>query len=140
MGRLTLTIALMTWAVAAQAQEDTQERRIDVELNTAATLESGCQLSFLISTTYPEQVDSLIVETVIFDASGGVNRLTLFDFGQIPSGRPRVRQFVIPETSCDQLSRLLINGVNTCSVANTPDADCQNDLTTRSRTDLELIG
>lgn len=95
---------------------------------------------FLISSSFEEGVDSLVVETVIFDASGGVNRLTLFDFGTIPAGRPRVRQFVVPETSCDGLGSLLINGVNRCEMSGAASAACLDALVTSSRTDLEFVG
>lgn len=139
--RLIIIVAMLFYqVVAAQAQETAKTNQISVELNSLGNLDNGCQLSFLITTTYAAGIESLIVETVLFNSEGGVSRLTLFDFGEIPEGRPRVRQFIVPDTRCEDLSRLLINGINRCEVPGTADPDCQNSLTTSSRTNLEIMG
>ena len=69
-----------------------------------------------------------------------VERLTLFDFGGLPAARPRVRQFLIPDLDCASLSRVLINGAETCTGENLPQDACTRDLDLRSRTDMELVG
>jgi len=122
------------------AQEPTPSAGITVELNTVTQAEAGCQLTFVASSGHPDGVESVVLETVLFETSGAVNQLTLFDFGAIPAGVPRVRQFVVPGLQCASLGRLLINGVSACSVPGLDDGACAAGLSMSSRTDVEVLG
>jgi hypothetical protein len=78
----------------------------------------------------------LSLETVLIDATGRVDRLTLFDFGALPDGVPRVRQFDIPGLALrrararpDQRGRPMQRG-----------RGLRRRLSLTSRTDVEVIG
>lgn len=124
----------------ALAQDGAPVANLNIELNKVDQVESGCQLTLLASSTYPQGVDQVVIETVLFDSTGAVNRMTLFDFGTIPANLPRVRQFVIPTTSCEDISRILINGVHHCAAAGLDKNACAAGLTVSNRTDLEMLG
>ena len=106
-------------AVAATAAPS-----LKVELNAADTTEANCKLTFLITNDLSAPLDKAVYETVLFDREGTVNRLTLFDFGQLPVGRPRVRQFVVPQTTCENLGRILFNGAQSCDGAGIEAGTC----------------
>ena len=76
----------------------------------------------------------------MFDRAGQVNVITLFDFGELPAALPRVRQFVVPQVTCEGLSRLLINGASTCTGTGLPNAACTKGLSISTRTAIEVIG
>lgn len=126
-------------AAAAMAQE-TEAGGLSVELNAATAAEGRCTLSFLITNEYEKPVEKAVFETVLFDDEGQVDRLTLLDFGQLPPGRPRVRQFTLPDTSCDAIGRILVNGANTCEAPELGPSACTEGLRLSTRTDIELIG
>lgn len=111
---------------------------ISIELNAARDAETGCTLSFLVTNDRDADVAAAIYETVLFDTEGQVDRLTLFDFGALPAGRPRVRQFTLPETPCSGIGRILVNGASTCEAAE--ESACMADLSLSSRTEIEVIG
>jgi len=69
-----------------------------------------------------------------------VAKLTLLDFQDLPAGRLRVRQFQFAGLACSEISRVLINGADTCEGDKLPDGACDKGLTLRSLTDMELIG
>ncbi|MDF3415098.1 hypothetical protein HKX54_11580 [Sulfitobacter sp. M57] len=130
----------LTVSGAALAQETDLGGRIAVELNAAQTTDTACTLTFMITNGLKAQVDRVVYETVLFDTKGQVNRLTLFDFGTLPVARPRVRQFSVPELTCDQLGRVLFNGANTCDGADLDKGDCARGLDLSTRTQIEVIG
>ena len=111
---------------------------LSVELNTATQIEGACQLTFLA--TSPQSIDQLVLETVLITRDGAVDRLTLFDLRDIPAARPRVRQFNVPQLTCDDLGQVLINGVATCDGAGLTPAICAAALTLTTRTDIEVSG
>jgi len=113
---------------------------LSVELNAEANTEAGCLLTFLISNGHAEDIESAVFETVLFDSSGKVERLTLFDFGALPAGTPRVRQFQMGSLACDALGKVLINGASTCTVAGSGSPICATSLNLITRTDTELLG
>ena len=132
--------ALALVATSAAAQDGEPASGLLVELNAAETEEQSCKLSFLIVNDHPSDIDKAVFETVIFDASGQVERLTLFDFGALPAGRPRVRQFVISQTPCDDIGQLLFNGADTCEGDGLGPGACTLDLRLESRTGIEVTG
>ncbi|WP_246252339.1 hypothetical protein [Parasulfitobacter algicola] len=82
----------------------------------------------------------VVYEAVLFDKNGQVNRLTLFDFGSLPSQRPRVRQFAVPQMTCENLGRVLFNGASTCVGDGLDETLCDNGFLPSSRIDIEVLG
>ncbi|WP_353336846.1 hypothetical protein [Pseudooceanicola nitratireducens] len=111
-----------------------------IELNAAAAQETGCKLSFVVQNGYGADATKTVLETVIFDAAGQVNRMTLFDFGTLPQGRTRVRQFVIPGTACEGIGQVLFNGAHSCQVEGQDAGACMSNLRLSTRTDIEVLG
>lgn len=135
---LPLILALST--ATAHAEEVSVEAHLDIELNATTQSDAGCQLSFLIINGHDKAIAKAVYETVLFDTAGTVAQMTLFDMGALPAARPRVRQFILQDTSCDTLGKLLFNGAQTCEADGLPANACTEGLTLRSRTALELIG
>ena len=134
---LCLTLFLSHNPVSAQ---EVQGAYVSIELNALQQVEDSCRISFLVQNGHSFGIDQAIYEAVLFDTDGRVDRLTLFDFGALPSARPRVRQFVVPSLACESLGRLLINGAETCAGTDVPKDACGKDLDLRSRTDVEVLG
>lgn len=112
---------------------------ISIELSTAKETGEACKLSFVVTNGHDADIAQAIFETVLFDAAGQVSRLTLLDFQDLPAGRIRVRQFQFPQ-SCADISRVLINGAQTCTAAGLDVGGCAQGLTLSSHTKMELLG
>jgi hypothetical protein len=129
-----LSLCLLLTAPAAVAQETVGS--LSLELNRIDPLQGACRLTFLAQNALGADLAALSLETVLIDRSGQVERLTLFEFGALPDGIPRVRQFDIPGLACEGLGRVLINGVAECSTG----ATCAERLELSTRTDVEIVG
>ena len=129
-------------ALPVQAEESPKKvaPKLAVELNGAETRENSCTLTFVITNGLGQDIDQAVYETVLFDLDGKVNRLTLFDFGALPQDRPRVRQFAVPDTTCEDLGRILFNGGKTCTGGTLTTSDCETGLVPTSRTKIEVLG
>ncbi|MEP5153581.1 hypothetical protein [Planktotalea sp.] len=142
--KLCALLASLVAPNTALAQDIDLTGKISVELNAADPVADSapqaCTLSFFITNGMEHTLDSLVVETVLFDAAGKVDRLTLFDFGALPTARPRVRQFAVPNLACDNIGRILINGVQNCAGGTADNASCGDALLPSSRTNIEVIG
>lgn len=132
-----LTLAALCLA-ATPAVADTP--KLSIELNTATLVEDSCQLTFVLSNTLAADIDGLMAETVLFSKAGAVELLTLFDFGAVPVGRPRVRQFQVAGADCAALGQVLINGIATCEIAGAASDQCAAGLSLSSRIDMALEG
>ena len=145
MGTTFLRAAIMAVAISgagsiSTAEEPAPAGEISIELNTMAEGAGSCTLTFVVTNGFPVDIDKLVYETVLFDTDGTVDRLTLFDYGALPVGRARVRQFAVPDLSCDTLGRVLFNGVHTCTVPSLDVAHCGAGLVPTSRVDVEVLG
>ncbi len=140
MRHLAVTLCLaLAGATSALAQEATAPH-LAIELNTVETVEGACRMSFLIRNHHAAEIRQAVFEAVLFDAEGQVDRLTLFDFGALPAGRPRVRQFVVPQIACEGLGQVLFNGAQTCAGEDLPEAACESGLRLSSRAAVALLG
>ncbi len=127
-------------AVGQDAATPAPTPGLSIELNAATAQETGCKLSFVVQNGYGADATKTVLETVIFDAAGQVNRMTLFDFGTLPQGRTRVRQFVIPGTACEGIGQVLFNGAHSCQVEGQDAGACMSNLRLSTRTDIEVLG
>ena len=114
--------------------------QLSLELNAVQDVGGACRLSFLAQNRTGAVIDKAVFETVIFDTSGGVISLSLFDFRELPADRPRVRQFDLPGMACDTVGQALINGANTCVVDGADSPVCDAALSLSSRISVELLG
>ncbi len=136
---IALLAALPALVLPALA-EDPIGAAVAIELNAAQTGEGACTLSFVVLNGHAAQIDQLVYEAVLFDASGQVDRLTLFDLGTLPPARQRVRQFSVQDITCEGLGSILFNGADTCTGEGLPEDACEADLILSTRTDIEVRG
>ncbi|MCL6284227.1 hypothetical protein M3P21_11885 [Ruegeria sp. 2012CJ41-6] len=139
--RIALVLSASVFPLAVLAQSaDGPASRLSVELNAVQDVGEACRLSFLVENLTGTTIDEAVLETVIFDTAGGVVTLSLFDFRDLPVGRPRVRQFDLPGMACNAVGRALINGSSSCIVNGAESGVCQEALSLSSRVDVELLG
>lgn len=137
---LTAIMAVLLFSAAGFADEKPVANAVLIELNATKSGPDSCSLTFLILNGHAEPIERAVYETVLFDGAGQVDRLTLFDFGTLPPGRPRVRQFSVSELTCDGLGQILINGAHTCEATKLPNTACETGLTTGTRVDIKVTG
>lgn len=138
---LFLRLAMMgCMATPAAAEDDPPAGTLRIELNAAQDVEGACRISFVAENRLGADIARAVFEAVLFDSDGVVERLTLFDFRDLPRGRPRVRQFQIDGQACASIGRILINGAQTCDGADLADGACTERLDLTSRTAIDLIG
>lgn len=135
MRTLGLACLLLLPGLPAAAQSG-PDAALGLEINRVDQIEGACRLTFMAENTLGRDIGALTVETVLIDAEGVVERLTLFEFGALPDGVPRVRQFDVPDLDCAVIGRVLINGVSECEGAE----QCGASLRLSSRTDIEIVG
>lgn len=123
----------------AQSAEDASAH-LSLELNAVQDVGGACRLVFLAQNGTKTAIDQAVFETVIFDTSGGVVSLSLFDFQNLPADRPRVRQFDLPGMDCASVGKALINGASSCVVDGAESDVCHEALSLSSRVAVELLG
>lgn len=126
--------------LTASADEAEIGKAVSIELNAIKDGDNSCALTFMVINGHDKEIGKAVYETVLFNGDGQVDRLTLFDFGTLPPGRPRVRQFSVGGMTCGNLGQILINGSHTCDATDLAEGACEKDLQLNSRTDVEVIG
>jgi hypothetical protein len=137
MRSISVAIASVGALSAASAfGQTTTGGAIGIELNRVDQIDTSCRFTFLAENSLGVDATALTLETVIIDTDGVVAQLTLFEFGDLPNGVPRVRQFDVPSLECAGVARILINGVSECEGVD----GCGAALELSHRTDVELLG
>lgn len=120
--------------------QDNAEPSLLLELNALQPTDQTCRLIFVVQNGLSDGLEQLSFEAVVFNQDDIVERLTLLDFEAIPVGRMRVRQFDLPDLSCDTIKRILINGTNSCEGQAGVSLACDDQLKLNTRTPVELAG
>lgn len=140
LGLATVVLASVALAHGAVAEDKELGEAVLIELNATKSTADSCTLTFLVLNGHATEIEKAVYETVLFNSAGQVDRLTLFDFGTLPPGRPRVRQFSVPGMTCEGLGQVLINGAHTCEAGDLPPSICETGLTVDTRTSIEVTG
>ncbi|MEP4039275.1 MULTISPECIES: hypothetical protein [unclassified Pseudophaeobacter] len=136
---LVLFLSLVPSLILAQSTEK-DPSSLFLELNEVQDAGTACRLTFLVRNETGQTIDQSIFETVVFDSSGSVVSLSLFDFRDLPADRPRVRQFELPNMACGTVGKVLINGANSCLIEGVESEICDKYLSLSSRQAVELLG
>ena len=136
---LCLALSLAGGAAAQDAAQP-DAPALELELNRADPAEGACRLTFVVRNGAAADLDALVYEIALFTDAGDVAAITLFDFGAVPAGTPRVRQFDVADADCATLGQVLVNGAERCEGQGIDPGFCTGALVTRSRIDAELAG
>lgn len=134
---LSLPLAIQPAQAAETAKAD-KSPGIAIELNTARQTGANCNLSFVFRNSLPSAIEAMILEVVLFNTEGLVDKFLRLKTGALPPGKMRVKQFVLKGRSCTGLSRILINDVPVCRGGNLPAAACLGAVRVNSRSHIEL--
>ena len=124
-----LASAFCLFAGAAAAQTG----NFEIELNSATDVEGACRLTFVATNNTDTALTQAAYEVAAFDAAGVVAQLLVLEFGALPTAKTRVVQFDLPATKCQAISRLLVNGQDTCQAEDGPKDICMKSLSASSR-------
>jgi len=93
---------------------------VRLDLNALHPRDGACQMVFVAQNPSTTDLERLTLEAVLFGADGAVAALTLLDLQDLPAGRTRVRSFEMAGLDCQNLARLLVNGIADCAPAGAP--------------------
>ena len=130
-----LSIAAGT-PTAALAEEPVAS--LSLELNNLTDSATGCLATFMAKNAMQQKLDEVAFEVVLFDTDGRVDRLLVLDFSPLIEGKTRVRQFELPGTQCNGISRVLVNDAAACSGAGVDPHSCIEQLETAARVAVEF--
>jgi hypothetical protein len=139
-----LAAALVATAAPVVAQEQDGKMAeavagaVDVELNRLEQNGEACRMTFVAHNGLEANLSASGFEMVVFDAKGLVKLMTVFDFGALPAGKTVVRRFDLPDTGCESVSRVLVNGAARCKGEGVDASACAAALRTKNLTDIDF--
>jgi hypothetical protein len=135
-----LLVLGLSVATAQVHASDMPQPSLTVDLNALQQVETSCRLMFVATNGTENAIEEMALETVLFTSAGAVDRFALFDFKALPMGKTRVRQFDLPDTRCEGIGRVLINGVSACKGPSLKGGECAESLKFKSSSKTEIIG
>lgn len=136
---LVPALAFLTALLSATQSGAQPAGTISIQLNGAETVGDACRLTFVIRNELPSPVKALGLDLVMFDTSDGVSGYAAIDFGDLPAGKTRVRQYDVARGDCAGISRVLLNEVRACEIEDSPSKDCLPRLQISARSEIDFI-
>ena len=132
-------IQLVSLAFVAESVS-AQEGKLIVELNKFEAAETeGCRAFFLFRNQSGKAFEGFEMSLAILDAQGVIDRLLNIDAAPLPVARTTLKLFEIPQTSCENISEILLHAIDTCKPQNEENTDCFPLVDLVSRTSAPLV-
>lgn len=130
------TAILLGAAGTAGAQSAPPSPALVLELNAARPSDKGCRFTFVVTNNLGAKLSKAAFEIALFNETGVVDRLTVLDFKELPSGKTKVTRFDLPGTDCAKVSRVLINNAADCVGQGVEPTACLRSLQTQSKSGI----
>jgi hypothetical protein len=127
---LMATLPAYGQAPEAQAQGS---GNITIELNRLEDVENACRVYLLIQNDTSLNLTGAIIELVSFNAEGVIGQRLSVDLAPLRPNKTVVKLFDLPETSCGDMNRLLLNDALVCEGEGGSVDDCLGLLVPSSR-------
>lgn len=109
---------------------------ISIELNKLAALDNSCEFTFLVKNNMTGDVEKLALEFAFLDKNGQLSKLATLDFGTLITNRPKIAQFELPGSACENISQIFINSASECT--GIVIEDCIGVVTKYNKTSVEF--
>jgi hypothetical protein len=138
--RLFLAASLSLPAAAIAQTAAPAEKKISVELNKLESVPNACRGYFVIGNGTTDGLKELRLDVFLFDKAGVILRRVGLNFTDIRPERSKVVLFDIPDMSCGDIGRLIVNDVLACNGSSgTPLPDCTSLVTTSTRAEAAFV-
>lgn len=112
---------------------------VTIELNRLQEVDTACRLSLVYTNMLAAPVETMMIETVLFNADGGVERFLVLKSRPLPPKKIRVQQFDISDFKCSAIGSLLLNDVKECKAGSLTRSDCLDAILPTSRLTVPFI-
>jgi hypothetical protein len=114
--------------------------KLTVELNKVEEIEGGgCRAFFLFRNATDTSFDGFEMSLAILDSAGVIDRLLSIDAAPLPVSRTTLKLFEIPDTTCANISEILLHEMTSCAPQNAAEMDCFPILDLNSRAAPALV-
>jgi len=133
-----LSIPLFHKSTLADTAVKSQDTKLVLELNALEDTEQGCRLTFVFKNQLDMALNQLRFELALFDSNGRVSSVIELDAGALTKNKTRVKRFNLPDLSCSDVSRVLLNDITACKGQALTAAKCLSQAEISSRSDVEF--
>jgi hypothetical protein len=132
-------MAIAPMAVAEpQSEQSAAPAAVNIELNKLDPIEKGCRAYLVVNNATDASVQSYKVDLVLFQTDGVIGKRFSLELGPLRPKKKSVKLFDIDAIACDKIGSLLVNDVLECKTESGQAENCLADLTTSTRTNVEL--
>lgn len=116
-----------------------QDGEIAIELNRLEQRDDSCRLTLVFTNRLGQPIETLEIETVLFDKERRVERFVVFKPRPLMPGKIRAQQFDLADLDCGRIGSVLVNDVTACEAGDLDEAGCLARIAPDSRAEVQLI-
>jgi hypothetical protein len=111
---------------------------VNVELNKLEPVDQNCRAYVVVTNGTETNFKSFKMDLVLFQTDGVIGKRFSIDLAPLRPKKKSVKLFDIDGMSCDKIGSMLVNDVMECKSDTGAGQNCLQELTTSSRTKVQL--
>jgi hypothetical protein len=123
-GRRTAAGAVLVWTLMSLMAPIGAEERILLQLNKLEDVSPNCRAYLFLENGTSAAFSSFTLDLVTFSKDGVISQRMAVELAPIGPKKNIVSLFDIPDTSCSEVVRMLLNGITSCQTATGDRQDC----------------
>ncbi len=141
MGRINfLALAATAAMLLAGGPARAEPGKLTIELNKLEDADGGsCRAFFLFRNQTGMSFEGFKMSLAVLDGKGVIDRILAIDAAPLPVARTTLKLFDIPETSCSNISEVLLHELSSCRPQNADEMDCFPILELTSKSAAALV-
>ena len=134
-------VAALAFGLATEpVRSEAADGKLTIELNKFEDGDNGgCRAFFLFRNKTDLTLEGFEMSLAILNTSGVIDRLLTIDAAPLPAARTTLKLFEIPESSCADISEILLHELASCRPQNAEEIDCFPMMDLVSRTPAGLV-
>ncbi len=112
---------------------------VTIELNKVEQRDQHCRFYLMAENKLGHAIDTLKMELVLFDHDGIIKKNMALDLAPLPVAKKSVKAFQLKNTTCSDVSTLLVNRIMHCETPAGTLTECLQKLSLSSKTDIQFM-
>lgn len=110
-----------------------------IDLNKLEKSQQDCRISLVFENKTHFFYNTFYMDLAFFNKNGVISQRITVDAAPIRNKKITIKEFDVPQLSCNKIERVLLNSITQCELAKGKKTDCMDRIKIKSSSQIEFL-